>query len=133
MQRMLDIRQKAKLRRMMYAKPTILFLAIMVTLVTRGAWGMYQKSKEAEDKRAKAEERLAELKEKERTLSKDIVDLSTDRGIEEEIRDRFMVAKEGENVMIIADPEEKKVHTVTVSDESPSLMQKMMSATGLSN
>jgi hypothetical protein len=92
---------------------------------------MYEKSKEARDKTALAKEHVEELRARDNELSGDIDNLSTDRGVEGEIRDRFMVAKEGENVMIVADPDEEKVHTVTVPDSPPGVMQKMLGSVGL--
>ena len=114
----LDIRQKARLRKAMYAKPTIIALVLLLAFVVHGSWGMYQKSAVANANKMKAEELVSELQVREKQLSEDIVGLSTERGIEEEIRERFMVAKEGEGVIIIADPEVDEVHTVTVSEPS---------------
>lgn len=130
MSRMLDFKERSRLRRAMYAKPTIIFMAVVLSFILHGAWGMYQKSTEAGEKSATAEERLAELREREKVLSADILELSTDGGVENAIRDRFMVAKQGESVMIISDAEAKKVHTVTVADEKPSYMQQFLGATG---
>ncbi len=120
------------MRRALYAKPTIIALSIALFLVARGAWNMYQKSQTTLVKREAAEEELSALKARERELSQDIVNLSTDRGIEEEIRERFMVAKEGESVMVISSPKEEAVHTITVTDTDETLVQKMLGASGLS-
>lgn len=130
MGRMLDIRERTRLRRFLYAKPTIIALALVVALLSRGAWGVYQKSKEASEKHAKAEMELELLLKREGELKADITRLSSDEGVEAEIRERFMVAKEGEKVMIITDPKQEKVHTVTVDAEAPTMMEKMMGAVG---
>ena len=132
MSRMLDIRQRSKLRRALYAKPTILLVAVAIVFAAHGAWGMYNKSKEAGLRADDANARLSELRERSSELTTDIELLSSERGVEEEIRDRFMVAKEGENVMIVSDPEEQKVHSITVGDEKPSTLQRMLGAIGIS-
>jgi len=131
MGRMLDVRERTRLRRVLYAKPTIILFAFLVALMLHGVWGIYQKSQEAVAKRDKAVAELAGLATREKELREDIARLSTGDGLEAEIRDRFMVAKEGEKVMIIADPDATKVHTVTVDENSPSLLETMMSAVGL--
>ncbi|HEY9585306.1 MAG TPA: septum formation initiator family protein [Candidatus Paceibacterota bacterium] len=128
---MLDVRERTRLRRVLYAKPTIILFAFLVALMLHGVWGIYQKSQEAVAKRDKAVAELAGLATREKELREDIARLSTGDGLEAEIRDRFMVAKEGEKVMIIADPDATKVHTVTVDENSPSLLETMMSAVGL--
>ena len=112
----LDIRQKARFRKAMYAKPTIIALLVLFAFILNGTWGMYQKSKTANENREKAEALVDELSSREKEVTEDVVGLSTKRGIEEEIRARFMVAKEGEKVIIIADPKIEEVHTVTVSE-----------------
>lgn len=131
MGRILDWRERTRLRRVIYAKPTIIILALLVALLTRGAWGVYQKSKEAVAKNEKAQDELAGLLAREEELKEDIARLSSAEGIEEEIRERFMVAKEGEKVMIITDLDKDSVHTVTVDDGPPTFMEKMMGAVGL--
>jgi cell division protein FtsB len=129
---MLDFKQKNRVRRALYAKPTIIALVIVFLFVANGAWGMYQKSTTSITNKNSAEGELSSLKSREIELSQDIVNLSTDRGIEEEIRERFMVAKEGESVMVIANPKEEKIHTVTVPDTEETMVQKMLGASGLS-
>ena len=133
MARILDFRERFRLRRALYAKPTIIVMAVFVVLVGRGAWGMHEKSLDAIKNRDKTLEELHALQGRQAELEGDIAHLSSDRGVEEEIRDRFMVAKEGEKVMIVVAPKTDEVHTVTVpAEQSPSLWDKMMSAISLS-
>jgi cell division protein FtsB len=133
MARTLDIRERAKFRRAMYAKPTILLLGVLAVFLLHSAWGMYQKSREAIAKRNKATAEETELLLRSDELNADISRLSTERGVEEEIRDRFMVAKEGESVIIVTDPSQERVHSVTVTDQiEPSLSERLKAAVGLS-
>ena len=69
MVRMLDVREKTKLRRIIYAKPTILAIFILVALLIHGVWGIYQKRGDAIAKRDKSEMELAKLKNREIELS----------------------------------------------------------------
>lgn len=131
MSRMLDFRERSKLRRILYAKPTIIAGAILVAMVLHAVWGMYQKSQEALAKRNKATVELTSLTAREKQLHQDIARLSSGEGVEAEIRDRFMVAKEGEKVMIIADPIAAEAHTVTVADAPSSFFGKILGAVGL--
>ena len=128
-----DFRERSQLRRAIYAKPTIIVLAVLVVITLRGAWGMYQKNQEAAIKRDKATTELVALEIREKQLNEDIARLSTVRGQEEEIRNRFMVAKEGEKVIIVTSPERETEHTVTVTDTpKPSFMDKLKAASGMS-
>ena len=134
MARILDFRERFRLRKILYAKPTIIIMAILVVLLGHATWGMHQKSVDAVAKRDKALEELRALESRQVELENNIAHLSSDRGVEEEIRDRFMVAKEGEKVMIVIAPKTEDVHTVTVpSEQDSSFLGKMMSAVGLSD
>jgi cell division protein FtsB len=104
--------------------------ALLVVLVLNAVWGMYQKSEEALARRDKATADLKTLMVREEELRQDITRLSNSDGIEAEIRDRFMVAKAGEKVMIIADPTVAEVHTVTVTDAPTSFLGRMLGAVG---
>jgi cell division protein FtsB len=131
---MLDFREKSKIRRAIYAKPTIILMLVISLFIANGAWNMYQKSKTSLNNKEATEQELSELQQRKDSLSEDINNLSTDRGIEEEIRERFMVAKEGENVVVVTNPKKEEVHTITVTDDNkPTILDKMLSATGLSN
>lgn len=91
---------------------------------------MYTKSTEAKAKRDKATTELQELQKYEAQLNQDISTLSTERGQEGEIRDRYMVAREGEKVIVVTDPDKKEVHTVTVSEEPQTRMEQLKAAIG---
>ncbi len=134
MLRALDFRERTRLRRLIYAKPTILAVVALSVLTLHGAWGMWQKSHEAIANRDEAIAKEEELKAHERELRADITKLSSDRGQEEEIRNRFMVAKDGEKVIIVSRPDDAVSHSVTV--ESPeaaeNLVDRLRAAVGLS-
>lgn len=132
MMRILDFRERFKLRKLLYAKPTIIIMAMFLVLISHSAWRMHEKSLDAISKRDKAIEELRALEARKAELENDVARLSSDRGIEEEIRDRFMVAKEGEKVMIVVEPKADDAHTVTVSlEQNSSFLNKIMSAVGL--
>lgn len=133
MPRILDFRERFRLRKIIYAKPTIIIMAIFAVLIFHSAWRMHEKSLDAISKRDKALEELHALETRKAELESDVARLSSDRGIEEEIRDRFMVAKEGEKVMIVVAPKSEDAHTVTVPlEQNSSFLNKIMSAVGLS-
>jgi cell division protein FtsB len=112
----LDIKRKARFRRAIYAKPTILLLLLVLGFALHGTWGMYQKHAVAKEHLERSKATLGDLQLREAELERDTQLLASPSGIEAEIRERFMVAKEGEGVIIISDPKEVEVHTVTISE-----------------
>lgn len=132
MAEMLDFKERSRLRRFLYAKPTIILLALIAIGLSHAVWGMYQKYDDAAEKRERAEQDLQRVKERIAALEANIARLSTERGVEEVIRDRFMVAKDDEKVLVITDPPQRAEHTViVVPEEEKSIFQKLQSALGL--
>ncbi len=134
MLRALDLKERTRIRRFVYAKPTILAVFVLSIVTLNGAWGMYQKSQEAITNKDKAVLEANVLMAHEKELRADISKLSSERGQEEEIRNRFMVAKDGEKVIIVSEPEDNIAHTVTVEDtnKTSTLIDKFKNAVGLS-
>lgn len=103
----------------------VLVLTFLVVVSTRAAWGMYQKFTQAGQGRQAAEEELASLKEKEERISTAVVALSSERGIEAEVRARFGVVKPGEGeIKIVRDKDEEK----TLSGEPQSIWARIWEA-----
>jgi cell division protein FtsB len=111
---MLDFQQKRKLRSFIYNRITLLVLVILVVLVMYSTFGVWQKKQASEELKDAADKRLLELGEKYADLEKDIKRLNTREGVEEEIRSKFSVAKEGENmVVIVNDIEDEDLSSTT--------------------
>lgn len=128
----LDFRQRFRFRRMLYSKIVAVALLALFVLVAQATWGMYEKSVEAGERRDRAEMTLRGYEERTEELDANIERLSTERGIEEEIRDRFMVAKEGEGVIVVRTPSaEKKEDVVIVNGEKRSVWKRMLSSVGI--
>lgn len=101
---MFDFHEKRKLKQFLYSKVTLAVLTIVVLLLLNSVWNIFLKERETSVIRKKLEREFLELKEREVLLREEIERLSTPRGIEEEIRSKFEVAKEGEETMVIVDP-----------------------------
>ena len=78
---------------------------ILFVILARAAWGMYDKARGSERRLAQAEAELKRLEERQSELSGRINYLSTDQGVEAELRTKYRAVKEGESVaVIISDP-----------------------------
>lgn len=98
---MFDFHEKRKIRKVLYSKVVFIILLFIAVLLSTSAYSRFivaQQTKERlEDRRIdlKALETRAEV------LGSKVEHLENERGIEEELRNRFDVAKEGEQVVII--------------------------------
>ncbi|HSE34605.1 MAG TPA: hypothetical protein VLB83_00635 [Candidatus Paceibacterota bacterium] len=128
---MLDFRERSRFRRLFYSTPSVVILVVIAGFLAHASWTMYEKSVQAGERRDKVLGELAALEARKVQLDADIGKLSTDRGIEAEIRDRFMVAKEGEKVIIITDPSEDEEIIVGGIKEDRSGFQAFKSWIGI--
>ncbi len=91
---------------------TILSLVFVVFILTKGVFGMYQKNVRASERAQDALTELAKVEKREASLNKNLGHIKTSRGVEEELRRKFDVAREGEHLLVIIDkeiePENKK-------------------------
>lgn len=99
---MRELQGRKRARGVLYSWPMVALLAFLIVMLGRGVWGAYQKESYAEMKSAESARELAELRDREGALTAKAARLETDRGKEEEIREKFLVGKEGEGVIYIA-------------------------------
>lgn len=118
---MLDIQQKRRFRNFIYNKFTLSVLFVIVLLALHSTWKVYQKRKESFAMMSASMVRLNELEQRDRELELKIKKLSTESGLEEEIRSKFNVAKDSENIVIIVREEDSGTTTEVTK---PSLWSK---------
>ncbi len=80
-------------------------LVVILILVALSAYQRYSIAVEVEGRRVVAEQEGAALQARQAELQADVQYLRDDRGIEAELRRQFDVAKEGERVVVIVEPE----------------------------
>ncbi len=105
--------------RRLYSWPVLLILLATVLLLGSSVRGLYVKSRTAEASRREAEIHLESLQARKEQLDTELERLSTDEGVETELRTRFPVAKPDEGVIQIAG-EEKVEATTSDSLAEPS-------------
>ncbi len=98
---MLDFQQKRKVRAFMYHKLTLGVLLIAVLIVVHSTWVVYQKKRTSEEMVAVSSRHVEDLKQRSGELTSRIDRLGTVPGVEEEIRAKFSVAKDKENVVLV--------------------------------
>lgn len=100
---MREFQKRRKLKERLYSIPVLLVLLVLLFVALNGAWNMYGKyaSNSAELSRMRAE--AADMRERREELTGKLRYLETDKGVEEEIRNKYNVVKEGEEVVVIVD------------------------------
>ncbi|MEX0933668.1 MAG: septum formation initiator family protein [Candidatus Paceibacterota bacterium] len=98
---MREIKEKRKWRMRLFSRITIAGLLFFLLFIAHATWGVFGKFLETQRNKIRAQENVAELLKREAVLVGEIEYLKTTRGVEEEIRENFGFAKEGEGVVII--------------------------------
>jgi len=81
----------------------------MVVIVMLAAWNMYQTNYGTKQRIERLRTEHQELQQREKIISSAAMNVSTERGLEAEIREKFSVAKEGERVIVLIDDDEVPV------------------------
>ncbi len=102
---MLDFQQKRKVRSWMYNRLTIALLFIAFVFIAHSTWVVYMKKVESEEMMSVSLKNVETLRSRSVDLQKKIDRLATAQGVEEEVRSKFSVAKEDENMVIIIQDE----------------------------
>ncbi len=114
---MFDFHEKRKARTILYSKPLLLFLALIVIGMTYSVYGALEKERDTRTTRDQRATVLDELHIREHVLQQEIDRLNTEKGIESEIRSKFEVAKDGEEVIIIVEAPEEAEEDVVPEEE----------------
>ncbi len=97
--------KKQPLHRYLHSKLGIALLLVIMVLFGRGAYERYTIERDMADRLTEAEKELQELQTRKSSLEANVEYLEGERGIEEEIRSNFDVARQGEQVVILTGEE----------------------------
>lgn len=97
------------------------FLFLLLVILSNSTRKVYNKNKEAEKALVRMEQEISQLEDRQAELKESEQRLKTQEGIEYEIRKKFSVARDGEQVAIIVDD----TSTSTKAAETESSWQKI--------
>jgi len=100
--------KKKKITEYLYSKPSIFILGVITVFLAFAVYARFSVERLMAARKLETETERQELIERKLQLEERVEYLSGDRGIEEEIRKHFDVAKEGEQVVIIVDKEKEE-------------------------
>jgi len=97
------LKSKNKIKKIVYSWPVLILLLLVVSLIAKGTWGVYKSEEISYNNKKNSEEQYNELQDRSSSIISEIEMLETEKGIEAEIRDKFRVVKEGEQLAVIID------------------------------
>ncbi len=112
---MFDFHEKRKIRSVLYSKPVAFGMFFCAVLLGVSVYDRLQVVREIQDKIEVKQDELSRLESRAQTLQSKVEYLENDRGVEEEIRSRFDVARAGEQVVVLVDDVKEKGNSGTTS------------------
>ena len=100
---MREFERKRIIKKRIYSKFTVVALVILLGFLVSGTFNVYKKSRQSEIQLNIAAVRLAELEKSRDNLEIKVEEIKSDIGIEEQIRNKFYLAKEDEHAVFIID------------------------------
>lgn len=118
---MLEFRLRQKRRRLLSSNLTILVLCIVIIILGKEVWDVYQRERLARESLSQAQVQKESLDKREQFLRSEIDLLENQEGVESELRERYGIAKPGEKVIVLVDAEA----TTTLRQENTSWWKKI--------
>lgn len=108
----MTVRYKTKKRKQMLGSKLLLIcLLVVIVFLFKGVWGVYIKARQSGERLEQIRKEHEELTERNIFLEHEVVRLSTDAGVEEEIREQYGLGREGERVFVIVEEDDESATT----------------------
>jgi len=129
---MYKFQKRDKIKRIIYSWPMLAFALFVIIWLGVKVLAVYKSERLSRANRDQAEEMRQLLEEEYTSINSEIQFLKTEKGVEKEIRDKFRVVKEGEQLAIIVNSDANRPgKTPTVKAET--IWTKLMSLLSLLN
>ncbi len=114
---MFDFYKKRRLKKFIHSKPFLGGIGVLVGLMFFATFNAYKKEQNAKEQQKEISAALSLLEERKAKLENDIEKLDTKRGIEEELRNRYELGKEGEEALVFVEEEKKEEKQIKKEEE----------------
>ena len=110
---------------------TIIGAAIILVVLARATWSIHEKAVSTAQRLADAKAELIKLQAHGDDLSREVGYLSTDQGVEAELRTKYRAVKNGESVAVIVDDENAAAVAAASSTPAIGWWQRILQGIGL--
>ncbi|PIP68733.1 hypothetical protein CO033_03270 [Candidatus Nomurabacteria bacterium CG_4_9_14_0_2_um_filter_32_10] len=100
---MRNFQKGGKLKQIMQSKFFLIFLGIIILVFAFNIFNFINKMVETGKNKNLVEDKIIELEKSKEEFNSEINKLKTEKGIEESLREKFGVAKEGENMIMVVE------------------------------
>jgi len=100
---MKNFQKKNNFKYFLQSKPILFLFGILIVFFTWKMIGFFDKMQDTIKNKKIIEDKILELGRDKEKLTYDITNLNTNKGIEENIREKFGFVKEGEDMILVVD------------------------------
>ena len=104
---MKKFQEKNRWRNIVQSKPVLVLLVLLLIAFVWSVFGLMIRMQETSKNKKIEENKIFDLMQRRDTLSVDIDSLKTEKGVEENIREKFGLTKDGEGMIIIVDDQKE--------------------------
>ena len=105
---MKSFQKNNRLSDVMQSKTSLVILGIIILVFAYSMFSFLNKMIETSKNKKIVQDKIAELQKSKEKLNLDINKLKTEKGVEENIREKFGLAKDGENMILVVDDQTNK-------------------------
>ncbi len=103
--------KKNRFRRFLESVPFLVLFGVVLLFFAYNIMVLANKAIDTANNKKTAEEKVSELKKMQADLEENIEKLKTEKGVDESIRDKFGLAKEGEEMVVIVEDKANATQT----------------------
>lgn len=132
-----DLQERRRIKNFLQSPVLLFVLLITAIILVRSNYNIYKTNQSARISRDESDRKLASLREESGRLNMELEKLGTERGREDELRNKFQITKAGEEVLVVVDQQDAATQTANVgsadksNNKSESYWQKLISFLGL--
>ncbi len=116
---MAQLNHKKSFEKIFYSRFVLVFFIVALIFFVKSVYSIAKKDHVLNNDKKNDEATLSALVDHKNSLTNNLNKLSTNAGIEENIRDKYRVVKDGEGLVVIVDNDPKTDNTATASNALP--------------
>lgn len=130
---MLEFQAKRRAQRLLYSTGSIVLLLLLIGFLVKSVVGAYDKKRRSDIELARTQLAYENLTKERESLSRNVVFLKTEEGIDAELRSKYRLVRPGEAVAVIVDDDMASVAPVAagIDPDSTSTASVLVSSNGL--
>ncbi len=114
---MREFSEKRRQKSLFYSYPVMIVFFVILVILLKANILMYMKVRASAERREQIELQLKELNDRKQNLESEVARLNSKIGVEDELRNRFNLMKENEEMIIILEDEKADLDETLVKNE----------------